>query len=300
MSVSTEDPAVQRRRLRIELRALRRKADRTQRDVADAMDWSPSKLLRIENGDVKITPIDLRALLTFYGVDDESWIQELVTMARASRQDSWSDFKDVHTPPWLKFLGYESSASVLRSYNPLFVPGLLQTEEYALAVYEARGVLAGIAERRWEARLRRQALHERERPPLMFFIVDEAALRRQVGGTRVMHRQLEQLRSLGDLQHVTLRVIPFEVGAYFALGTHFVHLEFPDANDDDLLHIEDADGGTTMRDDVDETSKAIERFIELEDIALSMAQTRQLLDELIESNSSGARSKAATPKEAKR
>lgn len=303
MPVSVDDPAVQRRRLRIELRALRKRSGHTQRDVAEAMDWSPSKLIRIENGDVRITPIDLRALLAYYGVRDSERVESLVDMARSSRQDLWAEFRDVHTGPWLTFLGYESSASVMRTFDTLFIPGILQTEEYALAVYAARAVPLEVAERRWEARLRRQSLHERDEPPEMYFIVDESTLRRQVGGTRVMHRQLEYLRELGDLSHITVRVVPFTVGAYFSLGRPFVHLEFPDASDDDLLHIEDFAGGVTMRDDVEATSDAVENFLKLEDIALTTQQTRRMLDELIEAGAKpGTGTKvatAATPKEQK-
>jgi len=303
MSVSVDDPAVQRRRLRIELRALRKQAGRTQRDVADAMDWSPSKLIRIENGEVRITPNDLRVLLDFYGVREGGRVDSLVNMARSSRRDSWAEFKDVHTGPWLTFLAYESSASAIRSYDSLFVPGLMQIEEYALAVYAAGGVMPETAERRWEARLRRQSLHERDEPPTMTFIIDESALHRQVGGSRVMRRQLEYLRQLTEFSHITVRVVPFAIGAYQSLGRPFVHLEFPEANDDDLLHYEDHTGGVTMRDEIDATTKAVEDFIKLEDISLNPTRTQQLLDELIEAGdkpgTTATKTATATPKDKK-
>jgi transcriptional regulator with XRE-family HTH domain len=284
MVSSTEEPAVQRRRLRVELRTYRRRAGLTQRDVAKAMDWSPSKLIRMENGDVRIAPTDLRVLLGHYGVADTDTVETLVEMARSSRRDSWGEFKDVHTQPWLTFLGYESSASVVRNYEALLVPGLLQTEEYALAGYRASGVDKEAAERRWEGRLRRQELHERDNPPDMNFVIDQAAVARQVGGQGVLRRQLERLKSYAQMKHITLQVVPFTSGGYEGLGESFVLLEFPNAGDDDLLHIEDPRGGVTMRDDTDQTSAALERFVGLEDFALQPEETLELLDHLIDEN----------------
>lgn len=295
MPATTLDPAVQRRRLRVELRTLRRARGFTQRDVAEAMDWSPSKLIRMENGDVKIAPSDLRVLLAYYGIDDHAQVEDFVAMARASRKDSWAEFKDVHSAPWLTFLGYESSASLIRNYVTLFVPGLLQTEEYALAVYKAGGVDKDVAERRWEGRERRQELHDRDDPPEMSFVIDQAALARQIGGQGVLRRQLERLKTYGTMPHVTIRVIPFTSGGYEGLGESFVLLEFPNANDDDLLHIEDPRGGSTMRDDTDQTSAALERFVALEDVALSPDETRQLIDHLIDEST--PRPSGAEPKE---
>jgi hypothetical protein len=245
------------------------------------MDWSPSKLIRIENGDVRITPIDLRALLDHYGVHDPERVASLVDTARSSRDDSWAEFREVHTSPWLRFLAYESSASLIREYECLRVPGILATEEYQRAAYRASEVAEAIAEKRWEAHLRRQELHERANPPAMFFILDEAVLRRQMGGERVMRRQLERLRELSDYDHLRLQLVPFSAGGYRRLGGSFVYLEFPDANDDDVLHIEDPQGGVTLRDDVEATSRAVEDFLKLEDVSLDPDKSREMLDRLI-------------------
>jgi transcriptional regulator with XRE-family HTH domain len=296
MVVSTEEPAVQRRRLRVELRTYRKRAGLTQRDVAKAMDWSPSKLIRMENGDVRIAPTDLRVLLGHYGVSDPETVESLVDMARSSRRDTWGEFKDVYTQPWLTFLGYESSASVVRNYETLLVPGLLQTEEYALAWYRASGVDKEAAERRWEGRLRRQELHDRDNPPDMNFVIDQAAVARQVGGQGVLRRQLERLKSYGQMKHITLQIVPFTSGWHEGLGESFVLLEFPSPDDDDLLHIEDPGGGVTMRDDTDQTSAALERFVSLEDFALPPEETLELLDHLIDE--SMPRPTAVEPQEA--
>ncbi len=128
------DPAILRRRLRSELRKARDTAGMTQRDVAVAMDWSQSKLIRIESGAVNISTNDLRALLGHYSVDSDR-SNALVDIARAAREPTpWSIYKDVATPEYIAFLGYEASASIIRNFEPLLVPGLLQTEEYARTV----------------------------------------------------------------------------------------------------------------------------------------------------------------------
>lgn len=125
------DPTIHRRRLRSELRKAREAAGMTQRDVAAAMDWSQSKLIRIETGAVNISTNDLRALLGHYGIE-RARTENLVEVARASRdQPRWNVYKDVAEPEYIAFLGYESSASIIRNFEPLLIPGLLQTEEYA-------------------------------------------------------------------------------------------------------------------------------------------------------------------------
>jgi transcriptional regulator with XRE-family HTH domain len=290
------DPTVQRRRLRVELKRARQDADKTQRDVAEAMDWSTSKLIRIENGDVKITRNDLKALLDYYGVTDERRVTDLTDMARKAREDPWSDFRDVHTAPFLQYLGYESSAWIIRDSTIAWVPGLLQIEEYNSALQrEVFGEKQEVAERRWDARQRRQGLHERDDPPQMFFIFDESVIRRQVGGPGVMRRQLQRIRELSAERHVTTQILPFSAGGHAGLNGPFTILEFRDPSDDHVLFLEQA-GDRTTRDDPDETALYLERFYELEKVALSRDETLEMLDAAIAD--SGAPAPSAT-KEAK-
>lgn len=278
----TDDPAVQRRRLRVELKKARLDAEKTQRDVADAMDWSVSKVIRIEGGDVKISKNDLRALLDFYQVRDQRTVDTLIDAARAAREDSWPDFRDVHSPAFLTYLGYESSAWLIRNYEPLVIPGLLQTEEYAFAVQtEVNGESEEVAERRWDARLQRFKLHDRDKPPKMLFILDEAAIRRPIGGLGVMRQQLKRLREMADEPHVSLQVVPFHVGGYLEMGLPFILLEFQDPNDEDILFLEHAATRTT-RDDPEETGPYLTRFLELEKVALSAEDTKALLDQVMD------------------
>lgn len=233
------DPTIHRRRLRTELRNAREAAGMTQRDVAAAMDWSQSKLIRIESGAVNISTNDLRALLAHYAVDS-SRISALLAVGRAAREATkWSHYKNVAQPELISFLGYESWASIIRNFEPLFVPGLLQTEEYARTVIEA-GELATPAntDSLVDLRIERQELIVRQPPPDLHFIMDEAVIRRMIGGRDVMRTQLNHLLQLAEYEHITIRVVPFEHGLFRFLEVAYQVFEFPDPQDEYVLYIE--------------------------------------------------------------
>ena len=275
------EPVVARRRLKVELKQARKLAGRTQREVADEMDWSTAKLIRIESGEAKISRNDLKALLEYYGISDPARVAELHEIARAVREEeSWSDFRDLLPMPARRFLGFEASTAGLRSYQPIVVPGQLQTEEYFVSL--ATGVYRlppGEASRLWDARLRRQRMHERDRPPTMHFIIDEAAVRRPVGGWRVMRRQLLALQEYARQPHITIQIVPFSAGAHDGLNNRFVLLEFEDASEDDVLFLEEPDN--ELRDDPEETGFYLERFFRLAEIALRPEDTVAFLDKVM-------------------
>jgi transcriptional regulator with XRE-family HTH domain len=268
------DPTIHRRRLRYELRNAREAAGKTQRDVAAAMDWSQSKLIRIESGAVNISTNDLRALLGHYGVDSAR-IDALVEVARAAREvPRWNIYKDVASPEYITFLGYESSAAVIRNFEPLLVPGLLQTEEYA------RTVLSIIFSRDpqkvdplVDLRVQRQELLVRESAPMLHFIIDEAVVRRVAGGRDVMRRQLRQLQELSEHENITLRIVQFEQGLYRRQRLPYWLFEFPDPEDGDVLYVENPRGEYFIREsspeeeEVGSTVHYLEVFWELEQIA---------------------------------
>jgi transcriptional regulator with XRE-family HTH domain len=280
MPVSTDDPAVQRRRLRVELRALRTGANLTQSEVAKAMGCSPSKVTRIESGESGVDLTNLRALLGHYGVRDQMRIKELEDLARSARIDSWVDFKDVLSRSWREYLGFESSADRMREYESQAVPGLLQTEEYALAVCRSHHIDPDIAEMRWQAQVRRQKMHHRSEPPQMFFVLDESSLRRAVGGTDVMREQLAHLKHASDYRHVSLQVVPLSAGSYGGQGGPFALLEFPDTRDDDVC-VEAQHGEIVLHVD-GKRSADRERFASLQSLALSPAETVRLIDALLD------------------
>lgn len=234
------DPAIHRRRLRSELRNARENANMTQRDVAAAMDWSQSKLIRIESGTVSISTNDLRALLRHYDVDSAR-IEALVDVARAARETTrWSIYRDVAPPEFIAFLGYESSASIVRNFEPSLVPGLLQTEEYArtvISVLESHNPHK--IDPLVDLRMERQELLVRQPPADLHFILDEAVIRRVTGGRDVMRRQLHHIQKLIEEDpKVTIRIVPFEQGMYPRQQIAYWLFEFSNPEDEYVLYVE--------------------------------------------------------------
>ncbi len=278
------DPSVQRRLLRGELRRARNTAGLKQADVARAMDWSPSKLIRIESGDVRISTNDLRALLTHYDVKDKARVDTLLELAKSSRTGSFYDqFANDLKGGFRDYLAFEASASVIRQYEPILISGLLQTEEYARAILQdAYESAPSEIDRLWTVRQHRQELHDREDPPEMRIIVDEASLARQVGRTdKTMQRQIERLREYADEPHIALRVLPFAAGANPGMAGSFILLEFDDPNLDDLVHLESVDQ-VTIKDDSELIAQYGDRYQSIEDKSLSDEDSKTFLDEYID------------------
>ncbi|MBV8541272.1 MAG: helix-turn-helix domain-containing protein [Pseudonocardiales bacterium] len=280
--VQEQDPTVQRRRLRAELRNARDTAGLRQADVARAMDWSLSKLMRIERGEVSVSTNDLRALLNHYGVKEKGKVNGLLELARSARGSSFYDqYADLLKPGFKEYLAYEASASVIRQYEPVLIPGLLQTEEYARGLFEGMSrATPEAADKGWTVRQHRQDLVDRESPPEMRYVLDEAVLRRHVGRGHAMRRQLERIKELAAEPNISIQVIPFHCGAHPGMAGSFVLLEFADPNLSDLLHLEGIDS-TTIRDDTELIARYLDRFAELESLALSPDESIDFLDVLI-------------------
>lgn len=276
------DPSVQRRRLRLELRKARETAGLKQAEVAKAMDWSPSKLIRIESGQVSISTNDLRALLGHYNIKDSRRSATLLELAKTSRGNSFYDqYTAVLKAGFHDYLSYEGAASVIRQYDPLLIPGLLQTEEFARAILsEAAGLDEDAVDKAWTVRQHRQEVHDRENPPEISFVIDEAALRREVGGRRTMVRQLQRLKDFTAEPHVTLRVLSFSAGAHPGMLGNFILLEFSEADLADLVYIETVED-ITIRDDSEIIGRYSDRFQLLEGMALSPEDSLVYLDKVI-------------------
>ncbi|MFJ6199099.1 helix-turn-helix domain-containing protein [Micromonospora sp. NPDC092111] len=269
----------------MELRRARDVRKLTQKGAAGELGWAPSKILRIETGQVGISGTDLRALLELYGVTDPERVATFTEMAKQSRKQHWSTYRDVLNQDFLIYLGFEGSASTLRQSESLILPGLLQTEEYARAVIHAfstPNTSTQLTERQVEVRMKRQEILDRADPPDLFFILDEAVIRRAVGtsatDSKVMRRQLKHLNDIGARENVHLRVMRFGHGVHMGLKGPFVILEFPEPGDDDLLFLENGPHSLATRDDVDEVSLYKNQFLELEDFALSETETAQLIE----------------------
>jgi len=282
---NNHDPAVQRRRLRSALREIRKGLGLTQRAVASALDWSPSKLLRIENGAVNISKSDLIALLGHYGISDQDRIAELIDMAQTAKTQSWASYRDIWSPEFMTYLGYEGSASVMRQYQPLLVPGLLQTEEYARTIIGTLSTrqdetVDGL-ERRVQARMERQELLGRDDAPAMHFILDEAVVARRVGSAATMIRQLEHLITASKNEKVVIQVVPFQAGAHPGMRGPFILLEFADPDLDDLLYLEHARGDVVSVSGGDEIATAAEAFLTLEDLSSPKSRLTETIEKAI-------------------
>jgi transcriptional regulator with XRE-family HTH domain len=255
-----------RRQLLAELRRLRPDQVHTQRQVAEALDWSPSKVTRIESGAVSLSVTDLRALLGYYGVTDPGLVARLVDLARRSRRarSPFASYADVFAPVALRFFDFEHSASWIGEVELLVVPGLLQTEEYARALMGVHELGTEKAERFVGSRRVRQELLDRVDPPELSFVVDEAVLLRVIGGRAVMRAQLRWLLELAERPSVAIRVLPFALGEHVGLRGPFVLLKFAGTNDPDVVYIEHRRGDALFQDEVEVIANHQRLFAELE------------------------------------
>src|SRR6185437_5766116 len=193
-----QSPTVRRRRLALELRRLREAARLTCEEVAEHLECSASKISRVETGRVSVSPRDVRDMLELYGVTGKER-DSLVQLARDSRQKGWwHAYSDPHNPQIGTYVGLESAASEIRVYEVSLIPSLLQTEDYARAIITS-GMMNGAGdntERSVALRMARQPALTRAEPPLLWTVLDEAALRRRVGGAELMRAQLEHVLEL--------------------------------------------------------------------------------------------------------
>ncbi|HEY1823158.1 MAG TPA: helix-turn-helix transcriptional regulator [Trebonia sp.] len=237
-----QGPVVQSALLRTELIRLRKDSGLTQEQVAQDLDWSPSKLIRVEGGRTSITKVDLDALLTEYGISSEGTRERLQELNRGTRERAWwVSYRDEINPTYLDYVGYEAGAAFIRQFESGFIPGLLQTPGYA-EVLTANSIDAVRVAPVVKLRLQRQAeLAQRSTPPRQYYVVDEAVIRRHVGISQDPAIMPSQLRHIADrVEHeesLTVRVIPFKAGAHPGLSGPFTLLEFDSAMSD-LLYLD--------------------------------------------------------------
>jgi hypothetical protein len=260
---SSGGPTVLRMLLGAHLRRLREARGVTREDAGWEIRSSESKISRMELGRVGFKERDVADLLTIYGVDDAEERDRLLTLARqANTPGWWHRYGDV-LPSWFQsYLGLEAAASLIRTYEVQFVPGLLQTRDYARAVVllgHGRAPAEEI-ERRVNLRIARQQLLARADPPQLWAVLDEALLRRPIGGQQVMVAQIEALIAASKLPNIRLQVIPFNAGGHAAAGGAFSILRFPDQDLPDVVYIEQLTSALYLdkRDDVDHYAAAIE------------------------------------------
>lgn len=273
----TLSPTVRRRRLAFELRRLREAAKLTCEDVAELLECSASKISRIETARVTVSPRDVRDLLRIYGVSNDQQ-ESLIQLARESRQKGWwQAYGDSVQPHFATYLGMESAASQIKQVNLTRIPVLLQTENYAREVIAAGRMSRSLPvhDRSVELLMERQRL-ARASPPDVWVVLDEAALRRQVGGPEVMRQQIEHLIERSATPGVFLQCIPFSGGAHVAMDLPFVIMGFPDPADPEVVCM-GYPTGVLWIENMTEVHKYNTFFHHLQASALSLGESAALM-----------------------
>jgi transcriptional regulator with XRE-family HTH domain len=276
-------PTVRRRRLGTELRRLREAHALKLEEAAERLGLAPSTLSRIETGKAPTRSAYLATMLEMYGVTDPGQRQVLADMAREGhRKGWWAAYEDVLPTGFGIYVGLEAEAAGLRAYEDQVVHGLLQTQDYARAVMKAvrRQLSAGEIERLVQLRHQRQAVLTRVQPLELWLILNEAVIRRPVGGPAVMRGQLERLLAASSWPNVTLQVLPLASGAHPALGGPFCILRFPERGDPDVVYTEGVAGHAYLEKEADVRACA-EAFDLLRAVALSPAETAAVIGEAI-------------------
>lgn len=279
-------PTALRMLLGAHLRRLREAQNVSRGDAGWEIRASESKISRLELGRVGFKERDVEDLLTLYGVDDADERERLLSLAReANNPGWWHRYGDV-LPGWFQsYLGLEATAAMIRNYEVQFVPGLLQTKEYAREV-----VLLGHGhaspneiERRVELRVARQQLLSRPNPPRLWAVVDEAALRRPIGGHEIMRAQIEAMIEAIKKPNIRIQVVPFNVGGHAAAGGAFSILRFPDQELPDVIYIEQLTSALYLdkRDDVDQYTASMENLcVQAKPPSETEAILHQILEEI--------------------
>ena len=261
----TGGPTVLRRLLGAQLRRLRERQGITREEAGYAIRASGSKMSRLELGRVGFKERDVTDLLSLYGVTDEKDRETLLALAQdANSPGWWHRYGDI-LPGWFEtYVGLEEAAALIRTYEVQFIPGLLQTAEYARSVISLGNSASppDEIEQRVGLRITRQKLLSREGGPRLWAVVDEAALRRSIGGRDVIRGQLERLIETTKLPGIILQVLPFRAGGHAAEAGAFTILRFPESDLPDVVYVEQLTSALYLDrpDDVDAYMEAMERL----------------------------------------
>jgi transcriptional regulator with XRE-family HTH domain len=272
---------VRLRRLAAQLRELRADSGMTQEDVSERTGIDRSTLYRLEGAQQRPQRSTLIQLLDLYRVEEQRR-GEMLTLLREAGQRGWlQQYRSELPEAYSDYIGFEDEARSISNYESLFIPGLLQTEDYARALLHGTWphAPADEVEKRVTARLQRQTLLDREDPPRLWAITDEAAVRRRVGGRQIMRAQLDRLRDAAAQPNVTLQVIPFGAGSHPGMDGSFIVLDFPDPEDPSIVYTESAAGGLFLEEEM-EIRRYILIFDHLRAAALRPEATVSLLADI--------------------
>jgi transcriptional regulator with XRE-family HTH domain len=276
--MATPSPTVRRKRLGIELRRLREQANLTCEDVGQRLECSGTRISRMETGRISVRPGDVRELLEVYGVTGAE-ADSLVQLARQARRKGWWHTYGRVLPTWFEaYIGLESEAIRLRDFQPLVMPGLLQTEDYARAVLRAAPHAGSGAEvdRQVALRMERQNILSQPSPPDVCLVLSESVLRVQVGGPAVMRAQLRRLTDAAERPNITLQVLPSTAAVHVQPISPFTMLEFRDAADPAVVYLEHLTGSLFLENE-DEVRRYRVVFDHLRAEALGASQSAGLI-----------------------
>jgi transcriptional regulator with XRE-family HTH domain len=273
-------PTVRRRRLRYELRRLRDEHGLTIEQVQERSggDIKAPSISRWENGERSVRPTDLRLLLDIYHVDAERR-EALLTLARQAKERGWWQSYGSAIPQWFQvYVGLEAEASSVRVYEAELVHGLLQTADYYRAFLRAAPAAAGDdeADRKIEVRLARQERLTADDPPEYWAVLNEAVIRRVVGGAHVMREQLDHIAEMAGLPHVNIQVLPFGAGVHPAMDGSFEILGFPEPGDPDVVYLENQ-AGSLYLEEQPEIDRYARMFSHLIAKALDPEESRRMI-----------------------
>ncbi len=273
-------PTPRSRRLGRELKKLRESQGKRAEDAANLLRCSPSRISRIESGDIKARPGDVMELLVAYDVAiDSEQGQGLITLARDLRQSGWWQRLDALSSRYATYIAYETEATDLWNFEPTLIPGLLQTESYAREVNSVgRDTDTEVVEQRVQARLTRQEVLDRKPRPLkLHAILSEAALLVEVGSPEIMREQLEHIAALTRRPNVTVQVLRFGAGAHLADRGGFAVLSF-EKDEPPLGYIETL-AGELFLESSGEIGRLMTVYDHLRTLAMSPAESIKLIRE---------------------
>jgi transcriptional regulator with XRE-family HTH domain len=261
MAAAQEAPAVARRRVRLTLRKAREKAGLSQGAVAERLSWSLSKLQRIEGGEVAVSATDARALLQIYELADDPAMGAVYEDARVARRERYwtaQEHREHLSPGLRQLIQFETAAAEIRVFQPVLVPGILQTAELADAVlgWWDRSLTAEQRRVRHDVRMqRRWQVVERRDAPQYLLMMDESALLRGVGGPRIMAAQLETLAEMARRPNFYIRILPLTEGAYIGSFGPFMILQLDRTDPDDAVLYRESD----IRDELNQDGEEVAR-----------------------------------------
>ena len=276
---ASSSPTVRRRQLATELKRLRLSAKLTIEQVSGTLDWSPGKISRIENARNSVNQRDTKRLLDAYGVPEGTEREALLALARQSRERGWWQQYGEAVPEWFAtYVGLEAEAAYIATYQAEYVPGLLQTQDYATAVHSAALMNASEDDigQQVAVRMERKARLTEPDAPQLWVVLNEAVIRRMVGERSVMHEQLTKLAEVSSAPNVIVQVLPFAAGAHPAMDSAFSMLTFDPPTPGDVVYFEYPTGALYLE-KPEEVARYRLVFDHLRATALSAEDTRRLI-----------------------